>query len=601
MANEFFPEEMVSEVRERADIVDVVSDYVSLKKTGKNHKGLCPFHSEKTPSFMVNQEKQIFYCFGCGEKGNVFTFLMKVGHFSFPEAVESLAKRFGVRITTREISPARQKEMAKRDVLFQINQIAADYFHDLLVRRREGEAGRNYFAQRGMSNEFLETHRLGFSLDRWDGLVRHLHEKKLSLDLARELGLVIPKKREGWYDVFRGRVIFPILDIHQRVVGFGGRIIKEGHPKYLNSSESMIYHKGEILYGLHGAKQFISDKDGVIIVEGYFDLLTLHQHGFKNSVATLGTALTPQHIRTLKRYTKNVITLFDGDEAGIHANLRSLPLFLEEEVWPKTVLLPEGRDPDLFLREGHADELRQRLADAVPLFDFFLDSHGKAGSVKSMEEKVKLAEEGLALIRRVPEGIRRNFYLKMLAERVDLQESLLHRMVQSSSKDQVHNPEDSKKPVEEKTFPRSEEMIVRLMVQHPQFIPTISKDGILQEFESPFLKKMAQQLQAFYETTGRLEVAEALEWIGDDVKGGVCAFVLQDDGLEGGALQKILEDCIQNIRWRKLRRDKGELLLKIKEAEKQEGKGLDDLLVERQQLARRESLLRKTGITMDKR
>jgi DNA primase len=594
LANEFFSDETVSEVRERANILEVVSDYVSIKKTGRNHKGLCPFHSEKTPSFMVNEEKQIFHCFGCGEGGDVFTFLMKVGHFSFPEAVEALAKRYGIRISPREVSPEKKKEVAKREILFQINQVASDYFHDRLLRHREGEAGRAYFVQRGMSKEFLEGYRLGYAPDRWDGLVQHLQERKLPLEMAREVGLLFPKKKEGWYDVFRGRIIFPIFDIHQRVVGFGGRVIKEGQPKYINSSESIIYHKGEVLYGLQVAKQSIGEKDSVIIAEGYFDLLTLHQYGFTNSVATLGTALTTQHIRTLKRYTKNVITLFDGDEAGIHANLRTLPLFLAEEVWPKTVALPKDEDPDGFLRKGNRDELERKVAEAVPLFDFFLESLRKTYDVKSIDGKVKMAEEALALIRGIPEGIRRNFYVKTLAEKVDIQESMVYDMLQSAPKDRPKGREEAKPPAEKKTFPRSEEMVVRLMVQHSHLIPKISREGIIREFESPFLKKMAESLDASYQRKGKLDLGEALGRVEEDLKGGVCAFVFQESGLEGGDLEKVAEDCFQKIREGRLKKEKQELLKRIKEAEKRKGeKGLEVLLLEWQELVKRESRLRK--------
>jgi len=594
LANEFFPDENVSEVRERANILEVISDYVSLKKTGRNYKGLCPLHSEKTPSFMVNEEKQIFHCFGCGEGGDVFTFLMKVGHFSFPEAVESLAKRYGVRLTPRESSPAKKMEVAKREVLFQINLVAMEYFHGLLLRHREGEVARNYFAQRGMSKELIEAHRLGYSPDRWDGLVQHLQERRLSLEMARELGLILPKKREGWYDVFRGRIIFPIFDIHQRVVGFGGRVIKEGHPKYVNSSESIVYHKGEILYGLQIAKQYIAERDCVFICEGYFDLLTLHQYGFKNSVATSGTALTPQHIRTLKRYTKNFITLFDGDQAGVRASLRTLPLFLEEEIWPKTIVLPEGEDPDEFLRKGKRDELERRAGEAMPLFDFFLDSLRRTYDMKSIEGKVKVAEEGLALIRRIPEGIRRSLYVKALAEKVDIREAMLYDMLQSPPKARFREKEELKKPHEQKPFPRPEEMIVRLMVQQPDLIPEISEEGIFGDFESPFLKKMAEDLARSYQRKGRFDLAEALGGTERDLQGGVCAFVFQEDGLEEGDRRRALEDCVQKIRERGLKRNKMDLLRKIKEAEKEKGeKGLEALLRERQELAKREGSLRK--------
>ncbi|MGA2464716.1 MAG: DNA primase [Thermodesulfobacteriota bacterium] len=588
MANGFFPEEKVSEIRDRASILEVVSDYINLKKAGKHYKGLCPFHSEKTPSFMVNEEKQIFHCFGCGAGGDVFTFLMKVGNFSFPQAVEELAKRYGVRLPSRELSPAKKKEMAKREILFQINQMASEYFHDLLYRQREGDEGRRYLSQRGLSEKIIKEHRLGYSLERWDGLVQHLQEKKVSLELAWELGLIFPKKRGGWYDAFRGRILFPIFDLHQRVVGFGGRLIREGEPKYLNSPESSIYHKGEILYGLQVAKGYIPEKDCVIIAEGYFDLLTLHQFGLKHNVATLGTALTAQHVRILKRYTKNLITVFDADEAGIKASLRALPLFLEEEVAGKTVLLPEGEDPDEFLRKGNLEDFEERVIHAVPLIDFFFEWLMKTHDIKSIDGKVKVAEEGMALIDKIPNKIRKNFYTKTLAEKLDLPESLLMERLRSSPKDRIKAEEDLKKRPIERSFPKSEEMVVRLMIHHPEMIPAITKEGILREFESPVLQKMAEGLEGLYQKRGRLDLTEALGCFEEDLKERLSEFAFQESDLKAGDREKILKDCIQKIRKKKLKKDEGEILKRIKEAEKQKGeKGLDDLLMERQELTKR--------------
>ena len=590
----FLSEEKVSEIRDRSSILEVVSDYITLKKAGKNHRGLCPFHSEKTPSFMVNEEKQIFHCFGCGEGGDVFTFLMKVGHFSFPQAVEELAKRYGVKLPSRELSTTQKKEMAKREALFQINQIASEYFHDLLTKRREGEEGRRYLSQRGISQEVIAEHRLGYSTDRWDGLVRYLQEKKVSLEMAWELGLIFPKKKEGWYDAFRGRILFPIFDLHQRIVGFGGRVIREGQPKYLNSPESSIYHKGEILYGLHVAKRYAAEKDCVIIVEGYFDLLTLHQYGLKHSVATLGTALTTQHIRTLKRYTKNLITLFDADQAGIQATLRSLPLFLEEEVVGKTIALPKGEDPDGFLRKGNLEDFGKRVEQALPLIDFFFERLMKTTDLKSVDGKVKVAKEGVALLAKIPDKIRRDFYVKALAERLDIQESFLYEMLRSSPKEPSKAGEDLRKSSMDKTFPKSEEMVVRLMVQHPEFISTLSKEEIFKEFENPILQKMAEALEDLYQRKGRLDLPEALANFEEDLKGRLCEFAFQESGLEGGDRGKILQDCIQKIREKRLKKEKGELLKKIKEAEKQpEGKRLVPLLKEHQELAKKERGLQK--------
>jgi DNA primase len=590
----FLSEEKVSEIRDRSSILEVVSDYVTLKKAGKNHRGLCPFHSEKTPSFMVNEEKQIFHCFGCGEGGDVFTFLMKVGHFSFPQAVEELAKRYGVKLPSRELSTTQKKEMAKKEALFQINQIASEYFYDLLTKGREGEEGRRYLSQRGISQEVIAEHRLGYSTDRWDGLVRYLQEKKVSLEMAWELGLIFPKKKEGWYDAFRGRILFPIFDLHQRIVGFGGRVIREGQPKYLNSPESSIYHKGEILYGLHVAKRYATEKDCVIIVEGYFDLLTLHQYGLKHSVATLGTALTTQHIRTLKRYTKNLITLFDADQAGIQATLRSLPLFLEEEVVGKTIALPKGEDPDGFLRKGNLEDFGKRVEQALPLIDFFFERLMKTTDLKSVDGKVKVAKEGVALLAKIPDKIRKDFYVKVLAERLDIQESFLYEMLRSSPKEPSKAGEDLRKSSMDKTFPKSEEMVVRLMVQHPEFISTLSKEEIFKEFENPILQKMAEALEDLYQIKGRLDLPEALANFEEDLKGRLSEFAFQESGLEEGDRGKILQDCIQKIREKRLKKEKGELLKKIKEAEKQpEGKKLVPLLKEHQELAKKERGLQK--------
>jgi DNA primase len=589
LANGFLSEEKISEIRDRASILEVVSDYVSLKKTGRNYKGLCPFHSEKTPSFMVNEEKQIFHCFGCGEGGDVFAFLMKTGHFSFPEAAEELAKRYGIKLLRRESSPIQKKEMAKREVLFRINQLASEYFHDLLTQKREGEVGRKYLTQRSVSEQIIKEHRLGYSPERWDGLVQHLIEKKVPLELAWELGLILPKKKEGWYDAFRKRVIFPIFDLHQRVVGFGGRLIGEGQPKYINSSESSLYHKGEVLYGLQAARRYASERDGVIIVEGYFDLLTLHQYGLKHSVAMLGTALTAQHIRTLRRYTKNVITVFDPDPAGIQATLRTLPLLLEEEVTGKTVLLPKGEDPDTFLKKGNLEGFEKRLAEAIPLIDFFFEWLMKTHDPKSIDGKVSIAKEGMAMIRKIPEKIRKDFYVRALAERLDLKESVLYEMIRSTPAERTRPAEGLKKRPPEESLPKSEEIVVRLMVHHPELIPTISGEGILDEFESPLLKRLGQGLEGIFQKRGKLNLTEALGEVDEGLKERLCEYAFQESGAEGDQRERILKDCIEKIRRRKSKKDESDLLRRIKEAERQKGGGgLEALLMERQEMAKKE-------------
>ena len=592
----FFPEEKVSEVRDRSNILEVVSDYVNLKKTGRNYKGLCPFHSEKTPSFMVNEEKQIFHCFGCGEGGDVFKFLMKAGNFSFPQAVEELARRFGVKLPSREPSPAQKRESERRDALFQINQMASDFFHEILTRRKEGEGARRYLAAREISAKIIDEHRLGYCLNRWDGLVQHLRGEKIPLQMASELGLVIAKGQGGWYDAFRGRVIFPILDLHERVVGFGGRVMGEGQPKYLNSPESAVYRKGEILYGLPIARTFIRESDSVLVVEGYFDLLTLHQYGVKQSVATLGTALTGPHLRILKRYTKNVVTVFDGDQAGLQASLRALPLFLEEEVWAKTVILPKGEDPDGFLRKGRLEEFKGNVSEAPLLIDFFFDHLVKTHGVRSVEGKVKVAEEGVAMIRRIPDEIRRNFYVRALAGKLDLSESLLLDKLERYSGGREKASGEVKRQLSQSAFPRSEEMVVRLMVHQPDLIRKVSDEKVVDEFESPALQKIARTLEGLYEQKKRLDLQEAMERLEEDLGERLRAIAFQEDNLNEGVRAKVVEDCIQKIHIKRWQKEKSELRKKMSEAERQEGGEVPEvLLAEHRALAKRGISLRKSS------
>jgi DNA primase len=596
LTNAFFPETQVTEIRDRSNILEVVSDYVSLKKAGKHYRGLCPFHSEKTPSFMVNEEKQIFHCFGCGSGGDVFAFLMKIGNFSFPQALEELARRYGVTLARREPSSAQKKEMARKEVLFQINQTAMDYFHEVLIRRGEGEEGRKYLTRREMKQEVIEEYRLGYAPDRWDGLTQHLREKKIPLEMACELGLILRKKSEGWYDSFRGRILFPIHDLHQRVVGFGGRLIKEGQPKYLNSPDSVIYHKGEILYGLPMARRYASERDCVIIVEGYFDLLTLHQHGIKQSVATLGTALTPQHLQILKRYTKNIITLFDADPAGIKATLRSLPLFLEEEVSGRAILLPQGEDPDTYLRKGNLKAFEKKAGEATPLIDFFFEWLLKTHDSKSIDGKIKIAKEGMALVGKIPEKIRRNFYIKALADHLEVEEALLHEMLQPSRRGRQKGEEGPNVQWPAKAFPKAEEMVVRLMIQTPELIRTVSEEGIVELFDSPALKRIAMEIEEAFNKKGRIDLRENMGALPEELQQDLCEIVFQEKGLEESSQEKVLRDCIQRIRQKRLEKDKGELLKKMREAEKQKkGNGVETLLMERQKLLKMEKSLGRSS------
>ena len=402
--NDRIPEDKINEVRQRASIVEVVSDLVSLKKSGKNYLGLCPFHSERTPSFTVNEEKGIFHCFGCGAGGNVFNFLMRTGQMTFPEAVRSVAKRYQVPLPTRELSEEEKRRRSLKAKLYEVNETAAEFFHRTLTSRKEGEEGRRYLAQRSISEETIREHRLGFAPASWDSLVLHLQKKGDPLNLAETVGLILPRKegavaagRPGYFDRFRRRVMFPIISEGGRILGFGGRIVEEGKaegdippPKYMNSPESPIYSKGQTLYGLNSAKGTIREKGNALIVEGYMDLLSLFQAGFRNVVASLGTALTPSQLSLLGRYAQEAILIFDGDESGQKATQRSLELFLQEGISARIVSLPGGYDPDSFIRKERIDSFEKLLAEAPPLVEFLFDQALRRHRPDSVEGKVRI-------------------------------------------------------------------------------------------------------------------------------------------------------------------------------------------------------------------
>lgn len=363
----FFSEEQIEEVRRASDIVEVIKEYVPLKRAGKDYKALCPFHNEKTPSFQVSPSKQIFKCFGCGKGGNVFSFVMATERLEFPEAVEFLAGRAGIELERRVEVRERNR---RRDTLFEMNLWTAKVYHRCLMNADEGRPGREYFSSRGMDESTWRRFRLGYAPESWDFLLGLSSGKGYEPGDLAAAGLVLPKKGgTGHYDRFRHRVIFPIFDVRGRIVGFGGRALDDSTPKYLNSPETSVFSKSTCLYGLDVAKDGVLREKRVVVVEGYTDVLMAHQHGIDWVVATLGTALTPQHVSILRRYVAEVVLVFDGDEAGRAAAERSVSLFLEQDVDVRVVLLPGGNDPcDVLVEEGR-DALLKRLEEATDVFD----------------------------------------------------------------------------------------------------------------------------------------------------------------------------------------------------------------------------------------
>jgi len=421
-------QDLLDEILNKIDIVEVVSGYIPLKRAGRNFRALCPFHQEKTPSFMVSPDRQIYHCFGCSSGGNAFNFLMKYERLEFPEAVEVLAKKAGVRL------PEEKQDHQATGVSQQIYKIMelAELFYRNSLNSVSASAVRSYLLKRNINEEAARLFRLGFAPDNWDALINALRSKGISLSLMEKAGLIISKSGGGYYDRFRNRVIFPILDVKSRVIAFGARVlpgpaagVNDSQAKYVNSPETPIYTKGRNLYNLNNALKAIRELDFAVIVEGYLDCILPYQQGLHNIVASLGTALTNDQVKLLKRYTDNVVMVYDGDAAGEIAAVRSLDIFVEEGVNVKVVALPAGYGPDSFVRKNGIGHFQQLIQAGSNLFDYklrILRSRYNAGQI---EGKALIAQEMLVTINKFNNAILKFDYIKRLSEELDVKEEAL--------------------------------------------------------------------------------------------------------------------------------------------------------------------------------
>ena len=404
----YYSDELIEEIRSGNDIVDVISGYVRLTKKGSTYFGLCPFHNEKTPSFSVSPNKQMYYCFGCGAGGNVITFLMEYENYTFPEALEVLANRIGVELPKQELSAEQKRASDKKARLLEANKEAAKYFYTLL-RSERGSKAHEYFKNRGLSEETLQKFGLGYSDKYSDDLYRYLRTKGYEDELLKDSGLVSIDEQRGGYDKFWNRAMFPIMDVRGKVIGFGGRVMGDGEPKYLNSPETMIFDKSRNLYGLNFAKQ--TRKRELILVEGYMDMLSIYQAGFHNVVASLGTAFNQEHARTLKRFADDVILLYDSDEAGTNAALRAIPVLVKNGFHVKVTQVPDGKDPDEFIKAKGAAEFSKLLVNAVHYISFEIACIQRKYNLKNPEHRVRFATEAAEILAKLDSEIERNVYL----------------------------------------------------------------------------------------------------------------------------------------------------------------------------------------------
>jgi DNA primase len=518
-------EDKIDEVRNAHDIVELISGFVRLKKRGKNYLGLCPFHTEKTPSFTVSAEKQMYHCFGCGKGGNIFTFLMEVDKVSFVEAVRSLASKAGIQIP-EESRPATE-EQTEFENYYAVCRFGGMHFFRNLTESDEGKEALAYFYKRGFTDETIRTFGLGYAMNSWDVFVNKARAEGFKDEDISKVGLARVREDGSMYDYFRGRAIFPIFSTQGRVIGFGARKMREDDTiagKYINSPESPLYDKSRVLYGLFHSKDFIRQEDNVLMVEGYADLISLYQAGIRNVVASSGTALTDEQLKLLGRYSKNLTLVYDADTAGSSATIRGIDLALEQNLQVRIVELPEGEDPDSFIVKYGGEKFKERLASAVSFIDFRAKQFQRTGAFSTAEGKTQAVRSLVQSIAKMKDELKRNFYVKEVAEKYDVYESLLYRELERtlsqekriSRSDGYQKPSvlsrssenEARIPAAQKPIPPEERDLLKLILEgNPDVIRYILSHISLLQCSDERVRNLAQLVLDIFDDQGIVEAS----------------------------------------------------------------------------------------------
>jgi len=562
----FFPESFIAQIKDAVNVVTVISEVVALKKAGRNYQGLCPFHPEKTPSFMVNEEKQIFHCFGCGLGGNVFTFFMHYHHLNFPEAVSELAQRLRIPLPKASLGRSTGDNQGLKDELRGLQIQAAEFYHDLLIKDKIGQKGREYLRHRKMNRKIAEEFHLGYAPEGWDRLVSFFKKKNIPTPILEQSGLIIKKEKGGYYDRFRNRLIFPIFDEQKRVIGFGGRALGEETPKYLNSPESAIFNKGRVLYGLTQAGSSIRGLNQAIIVEGYFDLLSLHLHGFKQSVATLGTALGSFQIRKLKGLAEDLILLFDGDPPGIQAALRSVSLFQQEGVSARIKVLPPNADPDSYLFQVGPERFLEDLKLAEPMMTFFFNQQIKEVRPQ-VQDQARMVDRLIPHLKALTSELERSYYVGLVSQRLKIPESILWRSLKSS-KMPAQSSNRIQNALKDEQISGLEWHVIEAILRIPQAASLLLNEDRADLFESPEAKLIYETIKETYQQQGEVNPSFLLNQLEDQaLKNRVSALAIRAS-IDQKDEEAFLSDLIKRVHLKRLQQQEKALYREIRSKEK---------------------------------
>lgn len=559
------PQQVIDRILERLDIFDVVSDYIALKKAGRNFKANCPFHNEKTPSFIVSPDKQIFHCFGCGAGGNAIAFVMKYENLSFPEVVELLAAKTGVELIKEKAVPTREVPML--DGLYEVNKTAAAFYETMLLDKT-GENALAYLEKRGVNAGTLKLFRLGYAPGDWEAFKKHCESKKIPLELARKAGLLIQNEKTGRdYDRFRDRIMFPVFNERGNIIAFGGRVMDDSSPKYINSPETTVYTKGNVLYGLNFSKRYIKEKGYGIIVEGYMDVIIPFQHGIMNVAAASGTALTSGQVSILKKYAQKAVMLFDADKAGEAASLRGLDIFIEHGMEVKVAALTEGDDPDSFVRKQGREIFEQRIAASKDLFsyklDFLINKFGK-------NDVGAIVDEMLPTISKVGHAVVQSDNLRKLSEQLGIDEASLRYEMRKVRPDYSQRESlKSNNGIEKTKYVESEIYLLGLALADKSMCNTIMNKLGLDAFSNSGARAVLKLVNGIYSESGEKSFTPAsllarLE--SDEPARKVLLQALAKSEIMALDSNRVLSDCMSFVRKEKIKSGLKDLTVKLREA-----------------------------------
>jgi len=580
-------QDKISEIRTRASIVEVISDYVTLKKAGRNYMGLCPFHGEKTPSFTVSEDKGIYHCFGCHAGGSVFHFLMQYDQLTFPEAVEQVAKRYGI-VVERDERRGTADAAGERERLYYINERAAGNYQKILLGHPEGAKAFGYLKSRGVDEAAARKFMLGYAPQGGSGLLHLIRQEKILVNDALRLGLIGQREPEKFHEKFFARVIFPIISPAGKIIAFGGRVLDQGLPKYLNSSETPLFHKGATLYGLYQAKDGIRQSDRVVVVEGYLDVIALWQYDIPYAVATLGTALTVDHARVLSRYPTNIIALFDGDDAGQKAAARSFEIFVEAGLLGRAAFLPKGDDPDTFVRRHGKAALETVLDGAVSLADYFF-SWLERRFGKTLEGKSQIAAEVSRVLAKVNNAFEVDLLVRRAVDMLGIREELLRRPAPSPGATRAL----ARGPVATTTTAANrddiaERSLVSLMLRVTSAVAKIAQDKEAAEWFGPKWRAVVDGMVREWLELGKVDVPRLTQELPSSLTGEIAALALTGEDLSDAECARMVTDCLAHLRRKHFKGVERDLRLAIRAAEEQ-----NDEKAKRERILEWQDLVRK--------